>query len=105
MSRVMQPERPFSGEEQIWKLIYEVAGSKEFTSECESALWELVQNGVQRLKFEFGTGDSARALEVKENYKLLIETMKEKAGTERNYLDQSDLDHALKSICPLFPIC
>ncbi len=88
-------------ESKLWKLIIETVEPYTLSSNCEHKLRELVTRSVIKLKSE----DSARIIELKDNFKVLIICMKKKSTTKNTILNSMCIKEALKELCPLWPIC
>lgn len=105
MAISMMPERRSTTEEEIWEVIRNFASPLTLSPALEDYLDDLIQQGVQKVKFELASSGHARTLEAKENFGLLIQTMKSAASPGQVVMDISDAIASLRKLCPLFPIC
>ena len=96
---------PGTSEQELWKIVRSAAEPLVFSPALANRFDEIIRAAIQRIRFDRGFGGRTRALETKQNFGLLIQTMKDAAKPNQSIMDIPDLEASLRTLCPLFPIC
>lgn len=89
--------------DQIWGIINHTLDGLSLTSQAAAEMEKLILRGIVRIKAD--RSDQARALEARENYRLLAIALRKNIEGKRVMVDKDDIKYALLALCPLYPIC
>lgn len=96
-------ELPEFDEEKLLSILWEVANDTaaplNFTQECKKELNEVLLKGIEKIKNRRTGGNEA-----KENIRLLVDVMKQKAQEEKTtHLTLEILNVSMKKLSPCWP--